>query len=108
MPFPKDKLRKIIAARFGERVARKDEVVTLALKKFNDIYDELDLQPGSRPPGTSELLEFLTALIEDKDTETAIAELNDLAKDKGAHLLGTLVKTQADQDAVKKKLKDTR
>ncbi|MEM9005715.1 MAG: MoxR family ATPase [Cyanobacteria bacterium P01_F01_bin.86] len=100
VPFPqRSRLKEIIQKRFGERIADKDTVVELALDKFDAIYDRLDRQAGSRPPGTSELLEFLTALIEDKDTETAIAELKDLLNEKGAHLLGALVKTKADQEA---------
>jgi hypothetical protein len=43
------------------------------------------------------LLEFLTALIqEDKTVEAAIAELENLAAE--LPLLGTLIKTKADQD----------
>lgn len=105
VPFPKRrKLEEIIQKRFEEKVVDKDELVSLALDKFDAIYDLLDRQPGSRPPGTSELLEFLTALIEDDDTETAISELHNLANEEGAYLLGALVKTQADQRAVKEQL----
>lgn len=98
VPFPQEaKLRQIIAARFDHRdIADKKAVVDLALQKFNAIYNVLERQPGSRPPGTSELLEFLTALIDDKDTEQAIYELNNLADE--LHILGALVKTKTDQD----------
>lgn len=98
VPFPEEKtLRNIIAARFGQRVVRKQEIVNLALKKFDQIHQLLQKQPGSRPPGTSELLEFLTALIQEhKTVEEAIAELENLAQE--LPLLGTLIKTKPDQD----------
>lgn len=98
VPFPEEeKLRDIIEARFGLLAAQKEELVDLALKKFDGIHRLLEKQPGSRPPGTSELLEFLTALIqENKTIEEAIAELENLAEE--LPLLGTLVKTKADQD----------
>ena len=98
VPFPQaDTLKRIIAARFGERIAKKDQIVAQALEKFDDIYKLLDKQPGSRPPGTSELLEFLTALIQEgKTVEAAIADLENLAQE--LPLLGTLIKTKADQD----------
>ncbi len=98
VPFPEEKtLRGIIEVRFGQRVTQKEELVNLALKKFDMIHRLLEKQPGSRPPGTSELLEFLTALIqEDKTVEEAIAELENLAEE--LPLLGTLIKTKADQD----------
>jgi MoxR-like ATPase len=98
VPFPKeDTLRRIITARFGERIAKKDQIVNQALEKFDDIHTLLERQPGSRPPGTSELLEFLTALIQDgKPVEAAIADLENLAQE--LPLLGTLIKTKADQD----------
>ncbi|MBE7385173.1 MAG: MoxR family ATPase [Leptolyngbya sp. SIO1E4] len=96
--FPEEKiLRRIIRARFGQRIAQKQAIVTIALEKFKTIQGLLQKQPGSRPPGTSELLEFLTALIqEQKPMEEAIAELENLADE--LPLLGTLIKTKADQD----------
>jgi MoxR-like ATPase len=98
VPFPKeDILRNIIEARFGQRVAQKEELVNLALQKFDMVYNLLKRQPGSRPPGTSELLEFLTALIQEHRTvEDAITDLENLAGE--LPLLGTLIKTKADQD----------
>lgn len=98
VPFPEEAtLRRILQARFGQRIAQKEEIVSLALKKFDQIHKLLEKQPGSRPPGTSELLEFLTALIqENKTVEEAIAELEKLAEE--LPLLGTLIKTKPDQD----------
>ncbi|MEL7314964.1 MAG: MoxR family ATPase [Cyanobacteria bacterium J06559_3] len=98
VPFPEAKtLRRIIEARFDQRIAQKQAIVTIALERFYAVQGLLRKQPGSRLPGTSELLEFLTALIqEDKPIEDAIAELEDLANE--LPLLGTLIKTKADQD----------
>ena len=98
VPFPKiDTLKRIIEARFGERIAQKDKIVEQALEQFDDIHQLLERQPGSRPPGTSELLEFLTALIQaERSVEDTIAELENLAQE--LPLLGTLIKTKSDQD----------
>jgi hypothetical protein len=98
-------LKRIIAARFGQRVAQKKKIVDLALKKFEQIHGQLEKQPGSRPPGTSELLEFLTALIqESKPVEEAVAELENLAKE--LPLLGTLIKTRSDQELYVSRFKE--
>lgn len=98
VPFPGEPtLRKIITARFGEKATQKKEVVTLALEKFKTVYDLLKTQPGSRPPGTSELLEFLTALIQaNRPVKMVIKELENLVDEPW--LQGTLIKTKADQD----------
>lgn len=97
VPFPEEEtLKRIIQARFGQWVDQKEEVVSLALKKFDQIHKLLEKQPGSRPPGTSELLEFLTALIQEKTVEEAIADLEKLAEE--LPLLGTLIKTKPDQE----------
>lgn len=98
VPFPKpETLKQIIKARFGKRIAKKEQIVEQALAQFNKIHKLLEQQPGSRPPGTSELLEFLTALIQEGEPMAeAIAEVEHLAED--LPLLGTLIKTKADQD----------
>lgn len=98
VPFPEtETLKRIIAARFGQSLTQKEELVAQALKRFNDIYGLLKQQPGSRPPGTSELLEFLTALIQgNRPMAEALAELENLAQE--LPLLGTLIKTKTDQD----------
>lgn len=100
VPFPDaEHLRLIIQKRFGKLASDKETVVKLAVEKFEDIRKLLEKQPGSRPPGTSEFLEFLTALIqEDKPIEEAIAELENLAHELQLGILGTLIKTKADQD----------
>ena len=98
VPFPETgTLKRIIEARFGERIAKKDSIVVQALEQFDEIHQLLERQPGSRPPGTSELLEFLTALIQgEQSVEATIAELENLAQE--LPLLGTLIKTKSDQD----------
>jgi MoxR-like ATPase len=96
--FPEEQtLRDILKARFGSVVMDKKVLVDNALQEFDEIRQLLDKQPGSRPPGTSELLEFLTALCQDgKPIEEALAELNNLAQE--LPLLGTLIKTRSDQE----------
>jgi MoxR-like ATPase len=98
VPFPGEStLRKIIKARFGEKATQKKQVVTLALEKFKTVYGLLKAQPGSRPPGTSELLEFLTALIQtNRPVKTVMEEVENLVSEPW--LQGTLIKTKADQD----------
>lgn len=96
--FPTTQLEAIIRARFGETVTTtQKEVVEKALQKFAHVRKLLERQPGSRPPGTSELLEFLTVLLQEgKDMAVALAELETLAEE--LPLLGTLIKTKSDQD----------
>lgn len=98
VPFPTStNLQKIIQKRFGQSAIDKKQVVELAVSKFENIRKLLKQQPGSRPPGTSEFLEFLTALIQEtKPIEEALRELNNLAKE--VHILGTLIKTKTDQE----------
>lgn len=98
VPFPDTAhLKQIIQKRFESKAVEKKDVVQLAVEKFEDIRKLLQQQPGSRPPGTSEFLEFLTTLIqEQKPMEEAISELENLANE--VHILGTLLKTKADQD----------
>ena len=98
MPFPDSAhLKKIIHKRFEKKAVEKKDVVQLAVEKFESIRNLLKQQPGSRPPGTSEFLEFLTTMIqEQKPMEEAIAELENLANE--VHILGTLIKTKAEQD----------
>jgi len=98
VPFPdSNQLQQIIQKRFGAIATHKKEVVNLAVEKFEAIRKLLEQQPGSRPPGTSEFLEFLTALVqEQKPIAEAIAELENLGQELG--ILGTLLKTKTDQD----------
>ena len=96
VPFPeKDILQEIAKRRFGESTTKKEDVITKAIARFYEIHGLLEEQPGSRPPGTSEFLEFLGVLLDKKEEADAIADLENLAK--RLPLLGILLKTQADQ-----------
>jgi MoxR-like ATPase len=95
-PAPEN-LKRIIQVRFAAHALNKAAVVEKALEKFATVRDLLTQQPGSRPPGTSELLEFLTVLLEDqRPMEEALKDLNNLAREVA--LLGTLIKTKAGLD----------
>ncbi len=98
VPFPDPAhLKQIIQKRFENKAVKKKDVVKLAVEKFESIRNLLKQQPGSRPPGTSEFLEFLTTMIqEQKPMKEAKAELENLANE--VHILGTLIKTKAEQD----------
>ena len=100
--FPQEEqLKKIIDQRFGELTKDKEEVVQKAMNRFYEIRAGLTNIPGSRPPGTSEFLEFLTALLNINDVEKALEDLNNLSEK--LPLLGTLLKTKQDQQLYQKK-----
>ena len=93
--FPtKAQLEKIVETRFGADTAT-DELLEAALNRFGEIREVLENRPGSRSPGTSEFLEFLTAL-RNKNAQDARSDLENLAE--RLPLLGTLLKTQPDQE----------
>ncbi|NJM22380.1 MAG: hypothetical protein HC907_28565 [Richelia sp. SM1_7_0] len=71
------------------------------MNRFYEIRTGLTNIPGSRPPGTSEFLEFLTALLNRNDVEKALEDLNNLSEK--LPLLGTLLKTKQDQEIYQKK-----
>ena len=96
VPFPEEGILKEIAERrFGKDATDKEELVAKAISRFYKIHGLLKEQPGSRPPGTSEFLEFLGVLLNKTKEADAIADLENLAK--RLPLLGILLKTQADQ-----------
>ncbi|AFY52643.1 MoxR-like ATPase [Rivularia sp. PCC 7116] len=100
--FPQeDQLKKIIDKRFGELTKDKQKIVEQAMNSFYEIRAGLTIIPGSRPPGTSEFIEFLTALLNRNDVEKALDDLNNLSKK--LPLLGTLLKTKQDQELYQKK-----
>ncbi|MEB3217691.1 MAG: MoxR family ATPase [Nostocales cyanobacterium 94392] len=100
--FPQeDQLKKIIDKRFGDLTKDKEKIVEQAMNRFYEIRAELTNRPGSRPPGTSEFLEFLTALLNRNDVEKALEDLNNLSEK--LPLLGTLLKTKQDQEIYQKK-----
>jgi MoxR-like ATPase len=95
--FPdEDLLLQIVDKRFT-LTKKQDELVAKAVDRFYEIRDLLTARPGSRPPGTSEFLEFLTALLRKskQSLPQARKDLENLANRQP--LLGTLLKTQADQ-----------
>lgn len=98
--FPdKDRLIDIITKRFGKLNRTQKQLVTVAIEHFEEIRELLQDQPGSRPPGTSEILEFLTA-IWDQPIEIALQEIKTLAK--RSPLLGILLKTRKAQQIYSK------
>ncbi|WP_346293792.1 MoxR family ATPase [Sphaerothrix gracilis] len=88
-------LLAIIKKRFGRVPADRQKLVKEAIAHFEQVKVLLSDQPGSRPPGTSEFLEFLMALL-NKPVAEATAALKNLAK--RSPLLGILLKTKPDQD----------
>ena len=99
--FPQEEqLKEIIDKRFGELTKDKEKVVEQAMNRFYEIRVGLTNIPGSRPPGTSEFLEFLTALLNRNNVEKALEDLNNLSEK--LPLLGTLLKTKQDQQLYQK------
>jgi MoxR-like ATPase len=94
--FPKEKrLEEIVGQRFGAIGNTQAELVGRAIAHIGEVRELLKSKPGSRPPGTSEFLDFLAALLRRKDPEKALADLENLAQ--RLPLLGLLLKTEADQ-----------
>jgi MoxR-like ATPase len=94
--FPeREQLEDIIRKRFGQPKRGQEKLISDAVTHFYAVRDLLKKQPGSRPPGTSEILEFLTAL-KNMPVKQAKADLENLAD--RLPLLGTLLKTKSDQD----------
>ena len=95
--FPKqEQLKNIINQRFGELAENQKLLVARAIERFYDIRSKIENVPGSRPPGTSEFIEFLTALLNREDIEKALKDLEDLSN--RLPLLGILLKTKQDQE----------
>jgi MoxR-like ATPase len=91
--FPKgDRLYDIVQQRFRKIPKNKEELIRLAITEVESMRELLEKRPGSRPPGTSEFLDFLKALLKRKDVK---ADLENLAE--RLPLLGILLKTEADQ-----------
>lgn len=100
--FPtEEQLRRIIEQRFGEVVKDKESLVKRVMECFDEIREKLKDVPGSKPPGTSELIEFLTAIL-NRDVDTALKDLDNLSE--RLPLLGTLLKTKQDQKLYSEKL----
>ncbi len=95
--FPEqEQLKNIIKQRFGQLAENQELLVTKAIDRFYDIRSKIENVPGSRPPGTSEFIEFLTALLNREDVEQALKDLENLSN--RLPLLGILLKTKQDQE----------
>lgn len=87
-------LERIVCGRFSQI---NDDLVERVIQHFLDVREVFKDVPGSKPPGTSEILDFLTVL-QDQPIETAIEALENLAELPKSHLLGVVLKTERDQE----------
>jgi MoxR-like ATPase len=97
LEFPgKVQLKQIITNRFKQI---NDDLVDLTISHFLDLRTTLKDYPGAKPPSTSEILDFLTALQDcyPHDIAKAIEVLENLARPAYAHWLGIVLKTEKDQ-----------
>jgi MoxR-like ATPase len=95
LDFPDpERLEKIIRGRF-QKIS--NDLVERVIEHFFEIRERFKDVPGSKPPSTSEILDFLTVL-KDKPVEDAISDLESLAEQPKSHLLGVVLKTAKDQD----------
>ena len=95
LSFPEQKqLEEIILKRFGAQVKQKQTLIDRTIAHFLEIRELLEGQPGSKLPGTSELLDFLEVL-KDGTVKQGMEDLETLSENP--HLLGIILKTQADQ-----------
>jgi MoxR-like ATPase len=100
LEFPvESQLREVIKRRFGEKLAGKAELVEQAVKKFLSLRSLLKDQPGSKPPGTSEILQFMDVLLAQSEDRS-----QDILKNLAVQspFLGILLKTQQDQELYRK------
>lgn len=98
--FPTGKrLEEIVKNRYGGIPKNRADLVDKAILKIEEIRSLLKDQPGSRPPGTSEFLDFMKALWQ-KQPNQAKTELENLVNN--SPLLGILLKTQTDQELYRK------
>jgi MoxR-like ATPase len=94
--FPQEeRLSQIVEQRFGKVAADRAELVTRTIEHIAEVRELLQRHPGSRPPGTSEFLDFLAALLRRQDPVQALEDLQNLAH--RLPLQGILLKTEADQ-----------
>jgi MoxR-like ATPase len=91
--FPdREKLTKIIHSRFG-KMSEYSQLVPATISRLGKMRKILEQQPGSKLPGTSEVLNLMEALQRYSEPE-ALAKLEDLAMQ--SPLLGIVLKTQQD------------
>jgi MoxR-like ATPase len=95
LDFPnEEQLNEIIRHRFKKV---NQDLVCKIIKHFIEIRRTFEEYPGTKPPSTSEILDFLTVL-QNKSVPEAIASLEDLANSSNIHLLGVILKTEKDQN----------
>ncbi|OKH53946.1 ATPase [Calothrix sp. HK-06] len=107
--FPqKEKLKEIIELRFSKQSVNKEKLVNKAIESFYEIHDKLKDYPGIRPPGTSEFMDFITALLnlDKSDTSTALMDLDKFFRNK-LSLKGTLLKTKEAQNIYPKVMENS-
>jgi MoxR-like ATPase len=92
LEFPDTKqLRQILEGRF---VGVNGDLLDLVIGHFQEIRAEMEGQPGAKPPGTSEILDFLAVL-----QEKSIEEVRELIEQlpQRPSLLGVILKSDRDQ-----------
>jgi MoxR-like ATPase len=95
LKFPEiEELEEIIDKRFGKQNAVQKQYVDKTIAHFYEIRGLLKGKLGSKLPGTSELLDYLEITLQAGDAE--LADLETLGEQP--HLLGMILKTQADQE----------
>ncbi|MEM6751380.1 MAG: MoxR family ATPase [Cyanobacteria bacterium P01_C01_bin.38] len=112
--FPnQEQLENIINKRFDTLKKNKKILVEDAIEIFYKIRNLLEKNPGSKPPGTSEFIDFIKAILDGKDKSKDLTkreldkkkeDLNNLF-DK-TPLLGILLKSKTDYDLIVDKLKN--
>lgn len=99
--FPeREILKEIINKRFDTFKDKKEILTNKVINILGEIRNELKNNPGSKPPGTSELIDLFTVL---SPRDNPLEELDNLFKKTA--LLGILLKTKQDQDFIIKKNK---
>jgi MoxR-like ATPase len=97
--FPdKELLKEIVTKQQDHKIQQELDFIDNTIEIFLQVR-EATKQPGIRPPGTSEFLEFVRAihLLRQRSPEELAKALADLTTD--LPLLGTLLKTKKDQAA---------
>ena len=94
LDFPNDQqLQKIICERYPQV---QKNLIELVIEHFREVRDRFADEPGSKPPGTSEILDFVMVL-QKRSVDDVKQELKQLGQQTHAHLLGVVLKTERDQ-----------
>jgi MoxR-like ATPase len=102
LKFPQPaELERIIYRRFGEKNTDQNQYVTETISHFYEIRDLLKGKPGSKLPGTSELLDYLETTLQE-GSESELVDLETLVEEP--HLLGIILKTETDQELYRKNI----